>query len=196
MTTDILATNTRLIKSEESIQKDIKKLSKQVKTQINTNQTAPSTQDMQYEIERNLTATFGASVNEILNGMVANKLETLISTKINVTTLIQSTKLAPSSISKSPLTKLSNRDEYSTWKDLFPILAGATMSLFKHLVKTTHLGHYIFHTYLDQSENHDLYTITCQSIDKAIIASIIMGDHNLAAQQMECYCGNAWIPSS
>mmetsp|Transcript_20612 Transcript_20612/g.23654 ORF Transcript_20612/g.23654 Transcript_20612/m.23654 type:complete len:111 (+) Transcript_20612:147-479(+) len=54
------------------------------------------------------------------------------------------------------------------------------MPPFKHLVTTTPLGHYIFRADLYQEENCDLYAITCQSIDKTIIASIIMGELELS----------------
>ena len=98
-----------------------------------------------------------------------------------LSTLIQFTKTPPSSSSsKSSLTKLSNRDEYSTWRDLCPILTGTMMPSYKHLVIATPLGHYIFRTDLDQEENCDLYAITCQSIGKAIMGSIVIGEPELS----------------
>ena len=54
------------------------------------------------------------------------------------------------------------------------------MSPFKHLVTTTPLGYYIFRDDLNQEENCDLHAITCQLIDKTIIASIMMGDPELS----------------
>ena len=54
------------------------------------------------------------------------------------------------------------------------------MSPFKDLVTTTPLGHYALRTDLNQEKNHDLYTITCQLIDKIIITPIIMVEPELS----------------
>lgn len=54
------------------------------------------------------------------------------------------------------------------------------MSPYKHLVIATLNGHYTFRSDLNQEENCNLYAITCQSIDKSIVASIIMGEPELS----------------
>lgn len=126
MLVDILAVNTWLTKSEETSQKEMKRLSKQVKLKLETNTLSATTQNLQYAIKKNMTATIGMWADAIVN-MVNNKMEEIIVTKLKeksvefdiklsvLTTLIQPTKSAStSSTSKSPLTKLSSRDDYST----------------------------------------------------------------------------------
>ena len=60
MLTDILAINKQLTKSEEMNQKEMIRLAKQIKIKLDTNAAPSSTQNLQYAIESNLTATIGA----------------------------------------------------------------------------------------------------------------------------------------
>ena len=62
------------------------------------------------------------------------------------------------------------------WKDMCLILAGASTSVFQHLVIEDNNDHYNFCTTLTKNKNWDLYAMTIPMSNKNTTANIIIGD--------------------
>ena len=71
-----------------------------------------------------------------------------------------------SSNTKTIFTKLTNQEDYLDWRNSYPVLAGVSISPFRHLVTINKKDYYIPNPTLTHNENKDLDAITFHALKK------------------------------
>ena len=129
-----------------------------------------------HTFESRFTELFEKNITEILDKRIQSTLDAVSAQALKT----QTHPPFSSSNYKSPFSFLKDKYDYSSWRDLCPIMASASTCPYKYLAEQSLEGYYQFRTKLSKDKNRDLYTITISSIEKKIIGPIVMGDKDLS----------------